>query len=100
MCGDIVHVPAQQFAQPTLTWAYDEDPVTARTTRLRILEDAAATGMWLAGAHLGRPGLGRVIGEGEAYRFEAASLNNYKYERYDFLKYRSKIVRRYGKPHQ
>ncbi|WP_279357885.1 MBL fold metallo-hydrolase [Methylobacterium indicum] len=72
ICGDIVHVPARQFAHPTLTWAYDDDQATARMTRLRVLADAAATGTWLAGAHLGRPGMGQVERIGDGYRFEEA----------------------------
>lgn len=72
ICGDIVHVPARQFARPSLTWAYDDDQATARTTRLRVLADAAATGTWLAGAHLGRPGMGQVRRVGDAYGFDVA----------------------------
>lgn len=26
--------------------------------------------MWIAGAHLGRPGIGRVVRKGEAYDYE------------------------------
>ena len=72
ICGDIIHVPARQFARPELTWAADEEPARALATRLEVLNEAAATGMWLAGAHLGRPGLGQVRREGAAFQFAAA----------------------------
>ncbi|MGY3037204.1 glyoxylase-like metal-dependent hydrolase (beta-lactamase superfamily II) [Bradyrhizobium sp. USDA 4354] len=70
--GDIVHVPALQFGNPTLSWGYDEDQPTARATRLKVFHDAAATGTWIAGAHLGRPGIGRVVRRGEVYDYEPA----------------------------
>ncbi len=72
--GDVVHVPAQQFADPTISWAYDDDQPTARATRLEVLRQAASQRMWIAGAHLGRPGLGRVVSEGDvSYRYEPAT---------------------------
>lgn len=71
--GDVVHVPAQQFADPTISWAYDGDQPTARATRSKVLLQAASQGTWIAGAHLGRPGIGRVVAKGEAYTYEPAS---------------------------
>jgi glyoxylase-like metal-dependent hydrolase (beta-lactamase superfamily II) len=71
--GDIVHVPALQFGNPTLSWGYDDDHQTARATRLKVFHDAAEAGTWIAGAHLGRPGIGRVLRKGEAYGYEPAA---------------------------
>ena len=68
--GDIVHVPALQFDNPTFTWGYDDNQSIARATRLKILQDTAAAGMWIAGPHLGRPGIGRVVRKGEVYGYE------------------------------
>ncbi|WP_354237562.1 MBL fold metallo-hydrolase [Bradyrhizobium sp. LA2.1] len=68
-CGDLIHVPAAQFSCPELTWAYDDDQAVARATRIRLLQDAANAQTWLAGAHLGRPGIGRVVEEGQGYAF-------------------------------
>ncbi len=70
--GDVVHVPALQFADPTVSWGYDDHQPTARATRSKILEQAAQTGTWIAGAHLGRPGIGRVTGDA-SYIYEPAS---------------------------
>jgi glyoxylase-like metal-dependent hydrolase (beta-lactamase superfamily II) len=72
-CGDLIHVPAAQFARPELTWAYDDDESVARASRIKLLQDAADAHTWLAGAHLGRPGIGRVVGEGHGYAFIAAA---------------------------
>lgn len=68
-CGDIIHVPAAQFARPELTWSYDANQSVARATRIGLLQDAAANHIWLAGAHVGWPGIGRVVGEGQGYAF-------------------------------
>jgi glyoxylase-like metal-dependent hydrolase (beta-lactamase superfamily II) len=70
--GDVVHVPALQFDNPTLSWGYDDDQPTARATRLRVFHDVADAGTWIAGAHLGWPGIGRVVRKGKAYGYEPA----------------------------
>ena len=71
--GDVVHVPALQFAHPAFSWGYDDDQPTARATRLKVFQDTVVTGTWIAGAHLGRPGIGRVIRKGQAYGYEPAA---------------------------
>jgi glyoxylase-like metal-dependent hydrolase (beta-lactamase superfamily II) len=68
--GDVVHVPALQFGNPAFSWGYDDDQPTARATRLKVFRDASEAGTWIAGAHLGRPGIGRVVRKGEAYDYE------------------------------
>jgi glyoxylase-like metal-dependent hydrolase (beta-lactamase superfamily II) len=72
-CGDLIHVPAAQFARPELTWAYDDDEATARASRIKLLQDAKDAHTWLAGAHLGRPGIGRIFKEGHGYVFTPAA---------------------------
>lgn len=68
-CGDLIHVPAAQFARPELTWAYDDNQSTARATRINLLREASKTQAWLAGAHMAKPGIGRVAEEGSGYAF-------------------------------
>ena len=68
-CGDVIHVPAAQFARPELTWAYDDDQAMARATRLNLLREASTSQTWLAGAHMAKPGIGRVVEEGPGYAF-------------------------------
>lgn len=72
-CGDIIHVPAQQFARPELTWRYDQNQSLARASRIKLLGAAAEAGTWLAGAHLGRPGIGRITREEQGYAFVPAA---------------------------
>ncbi|WP_063830317.1 MBL fold metallo-hydrolase [Bradyrhizobium murdochi] len=72
-CGDLIHVPAAQFACPELTWAHDDDEAMARASRIKLLKDAVNTHTWLAGAHLGRPGIGRVVEVGQGYVFIPAA---------------------------
>ncbi len=72
-CGDLIHVPAAQFARPELTWAYDDNESMARTSRIELFQDAAATHTWLAGAHLDRPGIGRIVAGGHGYTFIPAA---------------------------
>jgi glyoxylase-like metal-dependent hydrolase (beta-lactamase superfamily II) len=68
--GDIVHVPAMQFGNPAFSWGYDDDQSIARATRLKVLHDTVDAGTWIAGPHLGRPGIGRVVRKAEAYGYE------------------------------
>ncbi|HKX42510.1 MAG TPA: MBL fold metallo-hydrolase [Burkholderiaceae bacterium] len=68
--GDVVHVAAVQFADPSVTIGYDVDAPAAVRERLRILAEAAAGGYLVAGAHLPFPGIGHVLASGErAYAF-------------------------------
>jgi glyoxylase-like metal-dependent hydrolase (beta-lactamase superfamily II) len=66
--GDLVHHPLQ-FAQPEVTWKFDEDPAQARATRASLFNRVLAGGWLVAGAHLPHPGIGRLERDGEAYAF-------------------------------
>lgn len=68
-CGDVIHVPAAQFARPELTWAYDENQSIAQATRIKLLREASSSHGWLAGAHMAKPGIGRIVEEGVGYEF-------------------------------
>ena len=68
-CGDLIHVPAAQFARPELTWAYDLDQSMARATRVNLLREASRTQAWVAGAHMAKPGIGRIVEEGSGFAF-------------------------------
>lgn len=65
--GDIVHVQAVQFPDPSVTIAYDSDPTEARATRLKVLAWVARDKVLVAGAHLAFPGLGHVRKSGSGY---------------------------------
>ncbi len=68
--GDVVHLPALQMARPEWYFAFDVDPETAIATRRRILDEVAADGIRVTGAHVPFPGFARVerAGTGYAYR--------------------------------
>lgn len=65
--GDLVHVAAVQFPQPSVTIKFDSDAKAAAAQRARAFRDAAREGYWVAGAHLPFPGLGHVRAEGQRY---------------------------------
>ena len=72
--GDIVHIPPVQFAQPKYYIGFDVNPEQAVETRKKIMEEAEAEGMKVAGMHHLFPGFGNVAkGMGEdVYRFVEA----------------------------
>jgi glyoxylase-like metal-dependent hydrolase (beta-lactamase superfamily II) len=63
--GDIVHVAAVQFGDPTVTIAYDVDRVEAEQEHWRVFDDAAKNRYMIGGAHLPFPGLGHVRNNGD-----------------------------------
>jgi len=60
LCGDIIHVAAVQFEDPTVTISYDSDKAEAAKTRQRFLAEAAENDWLIGGAHLSFPGVGHV----------------------------------------
>jgi glyoxylase-like metal-dependent hydrolase (beta-lactamase superfamily II) len=58
--GDVVHVAAIQFPDPSVTVEYDNDESQAEVDRERIFSDAAKNGYWIGAAHISFPGLGHV----------------------------------------
>jgi len=71
--GDLVHVAAVQFGEPSVTIKYDTDPTAAVAERRKAFATAARDGCWIGAAHLAFPGLGHVRAEGKAYAFVPAN---------------------------
>lgn len=70
LCGDILHVAAVQFADPSVTILYDSDQTEAARTRQQFLAEAAENNWLIGGAHFTFPGLGYVqINEDGGYNF-------------------------------
>ncbi len=69
MWGDVVHVAAMQFADPSITIAYDSDADEAATDRVAIFKDAAQKGYLVASSHLPFPGLGHVRAQGNGFEW-------------------------------
>jgi glyoxylase-like metal-dependent hydrolase (beta-lactamase superfamily II) len=69
--GDLVHVAAVQFEDPSITIQFDVDSAAAAPHRARAFEDAARGGYIVAAPHLSFPGVGRVraSGDGKGYTF-------------------------------
>ena len=67
--GDVVHLPALQMAHPEWYFAFDVDPETAIATRRRILDEVAADGTRVTGAHVPFPGFARVERAGDGYLY-------------------------------
>jgi glyoxylase-like metal-dependent hydrolase (beta-lactamase superfamily II) len=58
--GDVIHASALQFARPGWGIGFDVDRAAATATRRRVLDQAAADRLLIAGMHLPFPGFGRV----------------------------------------
>jgi glyoxylase-like metal-dependent hydrolase (beta-lactamase superfamily II) len=70
LLGDFMHSPLQ-FAEPHLAEIADADADLARETRSRMLRELARTGALVLGAHFPSRPAGRVVADGDAYRFIA-----------------------------
>ncbi|MBM3528391.1 MAG: MBL fold metallo-hydrolase [Alphaproteobacteria bacterium] len=71
--GDIVHLASVQLARPDATLVFDVIPDMARATRQRVLEQAAAERLCVAGAHLPFPGFGHVARAPGGYSYAPAT---------------------------
>ena len=76
--GDLMHVAAVQFAQPSVTVRFDTDPKNAAAERKKAFADAAKQGYWVGAAHLAFPGIGHLRAEGSGYVFVPANYSNPK----------------------
>ena len=74
--GDLMHVAAVQFADPSVTIKYDTDPKAAARQRKKAYADAAKHGYWVAGAHLSFPGIGHLRANGGSYIWVPANYTS------------------------
>ena len=65
--GDVVHLPAIQFAHPEASVVYDLDSPAAAIARRRVLDMVATDGIPVAGVHLDFPCFGHVERRGSAF---------------------------------
>jgi glyoxylase-like metal-dependent hydrolase (beta-lactamase superfamily II) len=73
--GDLVHVAAVQFPDPSVTIRFDVDAKAAMAQRKRAFAEAAKEGYWVGAAHLSFPGIGHLRAEGAGYVFVPASYS-------------------------
>jgi hypothetical protein len=65
--GDLIHVAAVQFDDPSVTIQFDTDSKSAAIARKRVFSNAAKKGYLVAGAHLSFPGVGHIRANGKGY---------------------------------
>jgi glyoxylase-like metal-dependent hydrolase (beta-lactamase superfamily II) len=65
--GDLMHVGAVQFADPSVTVKFDAVPAAAERARQAAFADAAKNGYLVGAAHLPFPGIGHLRSEGAGY---------------------------------
>ncbi len=67
--GDLMHVAAVQFKDPSVTIAFDSDSKAARLAREKAFALAAKEGDMVAATHLSFPGMGHLVKNGKGYTF-------------------------------
>lgn len=67
--GDLMHVAAVQFEDPSVTIAFDSDAKSAQGQREKAFADAASGAYLVGGSHIAFPGVGnlRATGNGKGY---------------------------------
>jgi len=76
--GDLMHVAAVQFAEPSVTIQFDTDSKAAAVQRKRAYADAAKQGYLVGSAHLSFPGLGHLRAEGKGYAWVPLNYSGLK----------------------
>jgi glyoxylase-like metal-dependent hydrolase (beta-lactamase superfamily II) len=67
--GDLMHVAAVQFVDPSVTIQFDSDPKAAAPSRLKNYADAAKKGYYVAVTHVSFPGIGKLRADGKGYQW-------------------------------
>jgi glyoxylase-like metal-dependent hydrolase (beta-lactamase superfamily II) len=73
--GDVMHVAAAQFPDPSVTIRFDTDSAAAALQRMKVFADAAEHGYWVGGAHLPFPGMGHLRSAGSGYVYVPANYS-------------------------
>ena len=71
--GDLIHVAAVQFDDPSVTIAFDTETKAAAAQRKAAFADAAKGGYLVGATHIAFPGLGRVRANGKAFSWMPAN---------------------------
>jgi glyoxylase-like metal-dependent hydrolase (beta-lactamase superfamily II) len=74
--GDLLHVEAVQFADPSVTIQFDSDPKAAAPQRKKACAEAVAKKHYVAVAHISFPGIGHVKANGKGYEWVPANYTN------------------------
>jgi len=65
--GDLMHLAAVQFPDPSVTIQFDTDSKAAAAQRKKAYAEAAKQGYWVGVAHISFPGIGHLATEGKGY---------------------------------
>ena len=76
--GDLMHVAAVQFGDPSVTIQFDTDSKNAAIQRKRAYAEAAKQGYMVGSAHLSFPGLGHLRAEGKGYAWVPVNYSGLK----------------------
>jgi glyoxylase-like metal-dependent hydrolase (beta-lactamase superfamily II) len=69
LVGDLFHIEAIQFPDPSVSLLYDSDSKEAAVQRKKIFQEASEQGFLLGAAHLPFPGIGHVSKVKSVYRY-------------------------------
>lgn len=73
MIADTLHSADLHTAMPEVGFGFDVDPAQGVQSRLRLFDQLATDRTLIAGSHVHFPGFGRIMRNGDAYRFAPAS---------------------------
>jgi glyoxylase-like metal-dependent hydrolase (beta-lactamase superfamily II) len=76
--GDLMHVAAVQFGDPSVTIQFDTDSKNAAIQRKRAYAEAAKQGYMVGSAHISFPGLGHLRAEGKGYAWVPVNYSGLK----------------------
>ena len=71
--GDLMHVAAVQFPDPSVTIQFDSDAKAAAPQRKKAYADAARNGYYVGITHVSFPGIGQLRADGKGYRWLPAN---------------------------
>lgn len=76
--GDLMHVAAVQFDNPSVTIKFDTDSKTAAVQRKKAYAEAAKGGYLVAATHLSFPGIGHITTNGKGYSWLPVNYTSLK----------------------
>ncbi len=74
--GDLMHVAAVQFPDPSVTIQFDTDSKKAAAERKKAFAEAAKQGYFVGVAHIPFPGIGQLRADGKGYRWVPVNFSN------------------------
>jgi len=76
LIGDLIHVASVQLQAPRVTIGFDSDEGLARGQRLRIFNQLAADGSYVAASHFPFPGVGRLRLAGAGFGWDPINYSS------------------------